>query len=217
MMASCSLLAKCQKLTDPGGEPSHTSCRRAPQIHGILHDWSAGGGLACRLLPSPSHHVRLRLRRPAIARHRRAFRASCRPGRAAPAAAPLPLPQVLLCDLDGTLIDTMPTLADIAAEVMEAVYGTPGILARELYLATCGLPFASQLEEIYPGDPRNAGASDMFESRKPARCNKIQMPAETRRALDDLRAAGVRIVVSSNNGVENVDTFARGAPASGST
>jgi phosphoglycolate phosphatase-like HAD superfamily hydrolase len=105
----------------------------------------------------------------------------------------------------------MPTLAEIAAEVMEAVYETPGILARELYLATCGLPFASQLEEIYPGDPRNARASEMFESQKPDRCSRIQMPAETRRTLEGLRAAGVKIVVSSNNGVENVETFARGS------
>ena len=126
-----------------------------------------------------------------------------------PALAHLPLPRVLLCDLDGTLIDSMPTLAEIAAEVMEEVYATPAILSRELYLATCGLPFAGQLEEIYPGDPRNAHASEKFESQKPARCNAIQMPAETRRTLEDLRAAGVRIVVSSNNGVDNVDSFAR--------
>ncbi len=39
----------------------------------------------------------------------------------------------------------------------------------------------------------------------------MQMPAETRRALDVLRASGVRIVVSSNNGVDNVETFARGS------
>jgi phosphoglycolate phosphatase-like HAD superfamily hydrolase len=128
-----------------------------------------------------------------------------------PALAQLPLPRVLLCDLDGTLIDSMPTLAEIAAEVMQEVFDTPAILARELYLATCGLPFAGQLEEIYPGDQRNARASEMFESRKPARCSRIQMPTETRRALEDLRAAGVRIVVSSNNGIENVETFAQGA------
>jgi phosphoglycolate phosphatase-like HAD superfamily hydrolase len=126
-----------------------------------------------------------------------------------PGLARLPLPRVLLCDLDGTLIDSMPTLAEVAAEVMEEIYETPAVLARELYLATCGLPFAGQLEEIYPGDPRNAGASEMFESGKPARCSAIQMPAETRRALESLRAAGVRIAVSSNNGVQNVETFAR--------
>jgi phosphoglycolate phosphatase-like HAD superfamily hydrolase len=125
--------------------------------------------------------------------------------------APLPVPRVLLCDLDGTLIDSMPTLADLATEVMESVYGTPRILARELYLATCGLPFVKQLEEIYPGDPRNAGASDLFEGRKPARCDLISMSAETRRALERLRGMGVRIAVSSNNGVRNVETFARNA------
>src|SRR5580765_5222397 len=128
-----------------------------------------------------------------------------------PEAAPLPLPRVLLCDLDGTLIDSMPTLADLATEVMESTYGTPRILARELYLATCGLPFVKQLEDIYPGDARNAGASDLFEGRKPARCDQIRMPAETRRALERMRAMGVRIAVSSNNGVTNVETFARNA------
>src|SRR6478735_5503822 len=95
------------------------------------------------------------------------FSPSIAPARA---LARLPLPRVLLCDLDGTLIDSMPTLADLATEVMESTYGTPRMLARELYLATCGLPFVKQLEEIYPGDPRNAGASDAFEAAKPARC-----------------------------------------------
>jgi phosphoglycolate phosphatase-like HAD superfamily hydrolase len=128
-----------------------------------------------------------------------------------PVPGRLPLPRALLCDLDGTLIDSMPTLADLATDVMEATYGTPRLLARELYLATCGLPFVKQLEEIYPGDPRNAGASDTFESRKPERCDQIRMPAETRRALERMRSFGVKIAVSSNNGIANVATFARNA------
>jgi phosphoglycolate phosphatase-like HAD superfamily hydrolase len=128
-----------------------------------------------------------------------------------PVPGRLPLPRALLCDLDGTLIDSMPTLADLATDVMEATYGTPRLLARELYLATCGLPFVKQLEEIYPGDPRNAGASDTFEGRKPERCDQIRMPAETRRALERMRSFGVKIAVSSNNGLANVATFARNA------
>jgi phosphoglycolate phosphatase-like HAD superfamily hydrolase len=126
-------------------------------------------------------------------------------------AAPLPLPKVLLCDLDGTLIDSMPVLADLATDVMEGSFGTPRILARELYLATCGLPFIKQLEEIYPGDRRNLSASDQFEGRKPARCGAIRMSAETRRALERMRGLGVRIAVSSNNGVDNVASFASAA------
>ena len=105
-----------------------------------------------------------------------------------PAQAQLALPRVLLCDLDGTLIDSMPTLADLATEVIEDRYGTPRILARELYLATCGLPFVKQLEEIFPEDPRNAEASADFEARKPARCGAIRdVGRDAPRAAADAR------------------------------
>jgi phosphoglycolate phosphatase-like HAD superfamily hydrolase len=121
----------------------------------------------------------------------------------------LGLPKVLLCDLDGTLIDSMPILADIATEVMAEVYGTPATLAREFYLATCGLPFIRQLASIFPGDGRNQAASDIFEARKPQRCSQIRMQPDVARALGDLQRRGVAIVVSSNNGIENVAAFER--------
>jgi len=124
-------------------------------------------------------------------------------------ASGLRLPKVLLCDLDGTLIDSMPTLAEIATEVMGEVYGTPRALARELYIATCGLPFIRQLESIFPGNPRNQEASDAFEARKPARCSQIRMAADVEGTLRSLKLRGVSIAVSSNNGIENVATFAR--------
>ncbi|MGA7744933.1 MAG: HAD hydrolase-like protein [Polyangia bacterium] len=121
----------------------------------------------------------------------------------------LALPKVLLCDLDGTLIDTMPVLADLATEVMTGIYGIPRPLARELYLATCGLPFVEQLEDIFPGDARNPAASDLFEGRKPARCGSARMIEDTRATLFELQARGARIAVSSNNGRENVQSFAK--------
>jgi phosphoglycolate phosphatase len=123
----------------------------------------------------------------------------------------LRLPRVLLCDLDGTLIDSMPILADLATEVMGQIHGTPSALARELYIATCGLPFFRQLEAVFPGDPRNAEAARRFEAGKPERCNHIRMPAEALRALDEMRSRGVLIAVSSNNGSENVAAFAASA------
>ena len=131
-----------------------------------------------------------------------------------PAAAPAPahvtrweLPRVLLCDLDGTLIDTMPILADLATDVLHEMYGMPRGLARDMYLGTSGLPFIRQLDTICPGDPRNAAASARFEASKPARCNSARMTADTRRTLAELQRRGTRIVVSSNNGSENVAAF----------
>jgi phosphoglycolate phosphatase-like HAD superfamily hydrolase len=102
----------------------------------------------------------------------------------------------------------MPILADLAATVITDVFGMPRSLARELYLATCGLPFCQQLEAICAGDARNAAAADRFEAAKPALCRSARMPADTRRALITLQGRGVRIVVSSNNGTDNVAAFA---------
>ncbi len=134
--------------------------------------------------------------------------AAARPTLAPRRRPSLPLPGAILCDLDGTLIDTMPILADWASEVLTDTYGMPRSLARELYLATCGLPFCQQLEAICPDDPRNAGASEQFEARKPALCFATRMPSDTRRALITLQGRGVRVVVSSNNGRDNVERFA---------
>jgi phosphoglycolate phosphatase-like HAD superfamily hydrolase len=117
------------------------------------------------------------------------------------------LPRVLLCDLDGTLIDTMPILADLATDVLAEVYGMRRDLARDMYLATSGLPFIRQLDFICPDDARNPHASALFEGRKPARCSSARMTVETRRALADLQGRGVEVAVSSNNGVANVAAF----------
>jgi len=122
-----------------------------------------------------------------------------------------PAPKVLLCDLDGTLIDTMPTLADLASEVMADVYAMDPVEARKAYITTCGRPFIHQLGVIFPGDARNQGASDRFEGAKPARCAAARMSPDTARALGVLRKRGIRIAVSSNNGNENVQAFAQRA------
>ena len=127
------------------------------------------------------------------------------------AMTPLPLPKVLLCDLDGTLIDSMPVLAELAAEVLEQQYGTPRVLGRELYLATCGLPFVRQLQEMFPGDPRNGDTAAAFERAKPDRCRTVVMATDTLRALAQIQSRGARVVISSNNGSKNVDAFARAA------
>ena len=144
--------------------------------------------------------------RPAAAPHRA-------PGIARlPFTGTLPLPRLVLCDLDGTLIDSMPTLADLATEVMAEVYAMPHVLARELYLATCGLPFIKQLEEIFPGDARNlAGQRHLrIAQAGPLRRHRHDRPRPAARS-SGFAHQGIRVGVSSNNGVENVAAFARGA------
>lgn len=121
--------------------------------------------------------------------------------------APL-LPQALVCDLDGTLVDTMPRFTALAIAVLGDLYGMDRAAAREAYVVTCGLPFVEQLELIQPGDARNAEASATFERRKRVLCEQARMPADTVAALGWFQRQGVRVVISSNNGADHVEDFA---------
>jgi phosphoglycolate phosphatase-like HAD superfamily hydrolase len=127
-------------------------------------------------------------------------------GAQAPALSAL-APRAVVFDLDGTLIDTMPVLADLASAVMEDRYGTPRARARDLYLSTCGIPFRHQLEVIYPEDARNDEAAAAFEAQKPSACGDARMARDTVSALDRLRRRGLVLAISSNNGTDNVERF----------
>jgi phosphoglycolate phosphatase-like HAD superfamily hydrolase len=120
--------------------------------------------------------------------------------------------RALLFDLDGTLVDTMPAFADLAADVMRARHGLRFAEARARYLETSGLPFVHQLELIVPGHPANAAASAEFESRKLAVCRRTSMDGRTIAGLRALRDLGLSLVVSSNTGQEVVDEFVAGEP-----
>jgi len=75
---------------------------------------------------------------------------------------------VVLFDLDGTLLDDLGLIADVAADVLHRAFGTPPDEARIHYLATTGMPFEAQLAQLYPEAPPElrASASRTFHQRK---------------------------------------------------
>jgi phosphoglycolate phosphatase-like HAD superfamily hydrolase len=98
--------------------------------------------------------------------------------------------------------------ADLACEVMQARYGDHPAEARARYLATSGIPFREQLEILHPKHPFNEAASREFESRKRTIYSAKRMSVRTVKALQELRARTVNLVVSSNSGQSFVDEFA---------
>lgn len=122
-------------------------------------------------------------------------------------------PIAVLFDLDGTLIDTMQTFADVAADVMVEVHGAHRATVRAAYLETSGIPFFRQLELIMPGDPRNREAAAAFERRKVRAIADVTPSEITLVALRRLRQRGIRIGVCSNNFQDQVDRFVDDCPA----
>lgn len=114
---------------------------------------------------------------------------------------------VVVFDFDGTIVDSMETFADIAAEVTPKYYPTSRAEARRLYLETSGLPFFQQLETIFPGHPNNSAAAEEFERKKLEEYFQKPLFEGVAETVEHLKKRGIKVVVSSNNFQELVDKF----------
>jgi phosphoglycolate phosphatase len=114
---------------------------------------------------------------------------------------------MVVFDFDGTLVDTMQSFADVAADVMATLFQVHFDWARRRYLETSGIPFFQQLEAIFPGDERNAEAAEQFERRKLKGFFSEGFDTDVRNALDSLKREGYKIAVSSNNFQHLLDEF----------
>ena len=115
-----------------------------------------------------------------------------------------------LFDFDGTLVDTMPGFADIAAEIINRFNPEISVKkARGMYLETSGNPFFQQLEIITPGDPKNPEKAKIFEETKIEGFFKSSFTDEVRHTINTLRAEGHIAGIASNNFQELIDMFVR--------
>ncbi len=75
---------------------------------------------------------------------------------------------VVLFDLDGTLLDDLGGISEVAASVLNQSFGTPPEEGRVHYLATTGMPFEAQLAQLYPEVPaaQRAQTARVFHQRK---------------------------------------------------
>jgi beta-phosphoglucomutase-like phosphatase (HAD superfamily)/phosphatidylglycerophosphate synthase len=109
----------------------------------------------------------------------------------------------VIFDLDGTLADTMPFLTTIAIEALKR-RGLPPERARQRYLASVGLDFAGQLEEIFPLDPANEGTAADFEAEKRAGIASSGLIPGALELLAFLSGRGIRCFTVSSTSHEVV-------------
>ena len=115
--------------------------------------------------------------------------------------------KALLFDFDGTIVDSMTRLTDVAAEVMSQHFGLTPQEARRLYLLTYGLPFNEQVESLYPAHPKRRTAVREFESTKRDRYFSEPLFKDAMETLQDLKRKNYFLAVSSSNLQELVEAF----------
>lgn len=93
----------------------------------------------------------------------------------------------------------MGDLTECAAQVLHEVYDVLPGEARRRYRETSGLPFAKQLEVMFPDDPRNEDAAKLFESRKRHSYFDKSFYRDAVETIDYLKNKGLKVVISSGN------------------
>jgi len=131
----------------------------------------------------------------------------------APPRRPPPAPTevergVVLFDLDGTLLDDLGRISEVAADVMHGTFGTPPDEARIHYLATTGMPFEAQLAQLYPErlPAVRAAAARTFHQRKVTEAYAAAKPfPEVPKLLKRLAAARWTLSITTGAETEMAD------------
>ena len=115
---------------------------------------------------------------------------------------------VVVFDLDGTILDDIGHIAQVAADAFLKAFGTPLEEGRLHYLATTGMPFEAQLSQLYPDAPRSERDSVArgFHQRKVQEAYaQAGLFPEVPRVLKELDRARWTLVISTGAEREMAD------------
>jgi phosphoglycolate phosphatase len=115
--------------------------------------------------------------------------------------------KAVLFDFDGTLVDSMGDLADIASDVIYKYYKLSKDYGEMLYKATSGLPFCKQIEMMFSDVEKNKLAVDEFETRKKSSFKEHKLFDDTLETIGYLRGKGYMTIISSNNFKEVIEDY----------
>ena len=98
---------------------------------------------------------------------------------------------LLICfDMDGTVIDSMPTLTTSAIQVICQFYKLSPEEAKQQYLKSTGIPFFQQLEKLFPKDFRNGNAAREYEHIHRSWCPDFPLAPNIKEARMEIKRAG---------------------------
>jgi choline kinase/phosphoglycolate phosphatase-like HAD superfamily hydrolase/phosphatidylglycerophosphate synthase len=117
--------------------------------------------------------------------------------------------QAVAFDFDGTVADSMGSLAELAGDLLGRELGMPRNEATTRYLATAGDDFRTQLDLIADGRPCLDEIAVAFEAGKEGLMGGFRPFADAGAAFERLGRANVPTLVCSSTRVELVQAFCR--------
>lgn len=116
--------------------------------------------------------------------------------------------KILVFDFDGTLVNSMERLTQIASKVMSQYFGISLEEGRRLYQITSGLPFSEQLHTLYPDrKEKNSKAAKDFENKKREGYFEEPIFEDALETIRYLKQKGYTVIISSSNAHELVEQF----------
>lgn len=111
------------------------------------------------------------------------------------------MPELICLDFDGTMVDSMPLLEEIAVSVMRVYFDISESKARKEYRLTTGLPFVQQIELVFPSHSLKlrTKAVEEYEMLKQKSLMLAPLHPETRTVLRALKKGHYKIAISSSS------------------
>jgi phosphoglycolate phosphatase-like HAD superfamily hydrolase len=126
-----------------------------------------------------------------------------------PVVAPKALERgAVIFDVDGTLLDDMGMISELAGRVLFDAFGTPPAEGRLHYLATTGMPFEAQLAQLYSEAPveERRSVARVFHMQKVSEAYARAHPfPDVPKLLKRLAADGWTLAVSTGAEREMAD------------
>ena len=113
----------------------------------------------------------------------------------------------LIFDFDGTIVDSMTRLTEVAAQVLSRFFSISAAEATRLYTLTSGLPFNEQVATLYPGHPNQKLAVETFEAKKLVSYFSEPLFDDALDTLQTLKEKHYFLAVSSSNAQHLVEKF----------
>ena len=110
-------------------------------------------------------------------------------------------------DFDGTVADSMGFLTELAVGLLVDELGFDRAEAARQYVATAGSDFATQLDELAPGQPGRVEVASRFEEEKTKWMPGCEVFTDVVPALERLAAAGVPVLLCSSTRAALVGEF----------